>query len=67
MKIIAIRESELQNQEGRFSKSRSINHISPSDESSTKLNTGGLRYQTGDSEAERKNQPPKEREKLVLV
>lgn len=45
----------------------SINHISASDESPIKLSTGGLGYQIEDSEAERKNQPPKEREKLVLV
>lgn len=60
-------ESEPQKQAGHFSKSESINQISPSDESPIKLNTGGLGYQIGDSEAERKNQPPKEREKLVLV
>lgn len=32
-----------------------------------KLSTGGLRYQIEESKAGRKNQPPKEREKLVLV
>lgn len=45
----------------------SINHISASDESPIKLSTGGLGYQIEDSKAERKNQPPKEKEKLVLV
>jgi len=41
--------------------------ISASDASPMKQRTRGLRYQMEDSEAERKNQPPKEREKLVLV
>lgn len=44
-----------------------VNPISASDESPIKLSTAGLRYQIEDSEAERKSQPPKEREKLVLV
>lgn len=61
-------ESEPQKLAGHFSrKSVSINHISVSDESPIKFSTGGLGYQIEDSEAERKNQPPKEREKLVLV
>lgn len=55
-------ESEPQKQAGHFSrKSVSINHISASDESPKNLSTGGLEYQIENSEAERKNQPRKER------
>ena len=61
-------KQKTQKQAGHFSqKSVSMNPISASDESHIKWSTAGLRYQIEDSEAERKNQPPKEREKLVLV
>lgn len=57
--------SEPQKQAGHFSKKwESINHISATDESPIKLSTGGLGYQIEDS---KENQPPKEKQKLVLV